>query len=423
MMSSGSRRIGIFLDTIWYGCSAPETLMVVLALLAVTVVVAGVFPQQPPGLQDAAAERWLASAAGGYPGVGAFLRQIGVFDVLAGLWLRVLLAAVALIIALRLAVQADALAAMLRVRREASTPEESVTDHPQSATGIPQAASHNPQSTVPSVTGPLLAYAGALVLLVGLLLNGLAGWRATDITLAPGASTALGHAGAPKLSLLELTGSEANPVASIGLAEGANAPPADAGQISFGVPIRRAGLWIALQSAGPALQAKASDGRARPLLLQSLEPGLRQGEVSEEIHLLFRQMQSEQEFALPSANISFRVVSYPSLPEKGIETPVFLVEAYQGDDPAPVLSSLVMDEASLALNGVTVDLVRDRYAIVDATYLPGLVPLLAGGVAILAGLILSLWSWPRRKAGEELVPAESPEAGRDQAGSEPAHAS
>jgi hypothetical protein len=284
----------------------------------------------------------------------------------------------------------------------------------------------------------LLAYAGTLVLLAGLFLNSMAGWRATEIALAPGSSTALGRPDAPLLLLEDLTGSEADPTARISLIspesaesrvlDGAqsSAPggdkPTSAGLIATGQPSRWGNLWIALRSAGPAMQASAKDGRGRPLLLQFLEPDnaarLSQAEgVSEEVHLLFRPTQAEQEFALPSSNLSFRVVSYPSLPEQGIDVPVFLVEVYEGDAPAPALSDFVVDEAILVLNGSTLEFRRDRYAIVEAAYLPGLVPLLLGGLAILAGVILSLWSHPRAKAEVE---GKSPGA---ELGTEPAHAS
>jgi hypothetical protein len=268
-----------------------------------------------------------------------------------------------------------------------------------------------PHSAILSTVGALLAYAGALILLAGLLLNGLAGWRTAEIALAPGGSTALGRAGAPWLSLEELTGSELNPIARIGLAGRENETPASTGLAAAGHPIRRGNLWIALRFAGPALQASAKDSRGRPLLLQSLKPGdaggLSEGEVGEEVHLLFGQTDVEQEFALPSANLTFRVVSYPSLPERGINVPVFLIEVYEGDEPAPALSDFVEDKAILVLNGSTLDLRRDRYATVEAAYLPGLLPLLLGWLALFSGVILALWSRPAREAE---LDAESPKA-------------
>jgi hypothetical protein len=400
-----TRRIGSILDTLWYAGSARATLMVVLALLALTMGVAALFPQQPPGLEGAAAERWLASTAGDYPAFGRFLSQVGVFAIYESPWLSMIGAILTFNLALRLAIEAAALAQSLRSRK---------------APTAVQSAIPNPQSAISTTAGSLLAYAGALILLAGLFLNGVAGWRATEIALAPGSRTAVGRTDAPWLSLEELTGSEADPVARIALADKEDEDPTDAAWVAGGRPMRKANLWIALRSAGPALLATARDSRGRPLLLQSLQPGsaggLSQGEVSEEVHLLFPQTQAEQEFALPSANLSFRAVSYPSLPEQGINVPVFLVEVYEENEPAPTLSDFVADHAILVLGGSTLELQRDRYAIVDAAYLPGLIPLLLGGLVLLSGVILALWSTPRMK---DEAAGRSPGTEPDR---EPAHA-
>ena len=387
MAAAISRRIGSILDNVWYAATATETLMVLLALLAVTLGVAGVFPQQPAGLERATAERWLASSVVNYPGVGQLLSQIGVFTISGSSWLRLLLAALAFSLALQLAIQSSILAQLVRSRRDRSTPPTSGQDETPTAVG-------ETRPPVAATVGPVLAYAGALILLAGLFLNSIAGWRATEIALAPGGSAALDRAGAPRLSLEELSGSESNPVARIGLSSEENDTPTSAGLVAGAQPIYRERLWIALRSAGPALKATARDSHDKPLLLQSLEPnnagGLGQGEVSEEVHLLFQQTQAEQEFALPSANLSFRVVNYPSLPEQGIDVPVFLVDVYQGDEQVPARSDLVIDSAVLALRGVTLELRRDRYAIVEAAYLPGLIPFSLGGLAMLTGIVLSL---------------------------------
>jgi hypothetical protein len=442
MDSSGTRRLGNILDTLWYASSATDALMVLLALLAVTVGIAAVFPQQPPGLQGATAERWLSSTSANYPGAGQILREVGAFTIFGSPWLRVLMAALAFNVALRLAIQASTLAKYGRFMNHPYAPPTSPAQSraPSEERGQDKAetADGKTETTVPATVGSLLAYAGTLVLLAGLFLNSIAGWRATEIALAPGGNTTLGRADAPRLFLEELTGSETDPTARIGLSSlesaesrvlgGAQSSAlggdksTSAGQVAAGRPMRWGNLWVALRSAGPALQATAKDSRGRPLLLQSLEPGngggLSQAEgVSPEVHLLFRQTQAEQEFALPSSSLSFRVVSYPSLPEQGIDVPVFLVEVYEGDAPAPALSDFVVDKATLVLNGSTLDLRRDRYAIVEAAYLPGLVPLLLGGLAILVGVILTLWSHPQAKAK---AGSKSPGA---ELGTEPALAS
>jgi hypothetical protein len=54
-----------------------------------------------------------------------------------------------------------------------------------------------------------------------------------------------------------------------------------------------------------------------------------------------------------------------------------------------------VDNAILILSGARLDLQRDRFAIVDVAYLPGQIAFLLGGLAILGGVILALWSTPR----------------------------
>jgi hypothetical protein len=154
------------------------------------------------------------------------------------------------------------------------------------------------------------------------------------------------------------------------------------------LPVGRWGnLWVYQQATGPALTVTAQDGEGHPLALQSLATG---GESGPELHLLFRQNQSEQGFGLPTANLTFRAVSYPSLPEKGIARPVFLVEAYRGDAATPVLSQLVEDEAETTVDGVLLSLRRDRYVLLGAAYLPGWSVVSIGGLLALAGAIVAL---------------------------------
>jgi hypothetical protein len=77
-----------------------------------------------------------------------------------------------------------------------------------------------------------------------------------------------------------------------------------------------------------------------------------------------------------------------------------------------------VDNGTLVQNGFTLELQRDRYVIVEAAYLPGLVALLLGGLAILAGVtVVSLWSHPRPETEDE---GESPGS---ELSTEPARAS
>ena len=97
------RRTLRVLDGLWYAGSAPHTLMALTALLAGTLAFAALVPQQPSGLEGAAAEQWLAGAASSFRGAGPFLRAVGAFHITGSPWMRALLAALALNLTLRVA--------------------------------------------------------------------------------------------------------------------------------------------------------------------------------------------------------------------------------------------------------------------------------------------------------------------------------
>jgi len=407
------RRTLRVLDGLWYAGSAPHTLMALTALLAGTLALAAIFPQQPAGLEGSGAEQWLAGAASSYRQAGSFLRAVGAFHITSSPWMRALLAALALNLTLRVAAQASFLRRLWRSPGPLSAPPRLV---------VQRAALHGVLDTIVNQTqaalqprfarvssdhdadraqiyavrrplgagGPLLTYIGPLLILLGLLLNDTLGWRAVNIALAPGGSMLLPRAEGLRITLDGIAG-EGNAPAALTLA-GTNAHKNV--RIAANRPARWGSIWLAQQETGPALAVTAEDSSGRPIVIQSLAPG---GEVSQKLlHLLFQQTQSEQAFALPTRNLTFRAVSYPALPERNIAAPVFLVEAYRGADPAPVLDELVEDTAAVSLDGVTLTLRRDRYVTLDIAALPGLPLLLLGAMLALAGVMLSAFWGPAR---------------------------
>ena len=96
---------GDALDSLWRFASSGRVTLALIALLAATLALALIFPQLPAGLDSAATDRWFSAAVAGYRSLGTMLRAIGAFDILQGLWLRVLLAFLAYNLALRLADQ------------------------------------------------------------------------------------------------------------------------------------------------------------------------------------------------------------------------------------------------------------------------------------------------------------------------------
>jgi cytochrome c biogenesis protein ResB len=406
------RRLIRALDGLWYAGSAPHTLMALAVLLAGTLAVAAIIPQQPAGLSGAAVEQWLAGTAGSYRDAGSFLRAVGAFHLTGGPWMRVLLAALALSLMLRVANQAGFLYRLWRSPAPLAAPPRLIV-HRATLPGAPEAivdqlpAALRPRFSSMAVesnpdgaqvylvrrpagaVGPLLTYAGPLLILLGLLLNEALGWRAGDIALAPGGSSSPPAAQGLKVTLAGIYGEDAAST-TLRLAEGTRTREV---HTAANRPARLGNVWLTQQEIGPALVVTAEDRSGRPVEIQALTPG---SEIGERLPLLFRQTQSEQAFALPARNLTFRAVSYPALPERNISAPVFLVEAYRGADPAPVLEALVEDTAMVSLDDVTLTLGRDRYVTLEAADLPGLPLLLLGVTVLLAGVIVSSVWGPTR---------------------------
>ena len=410
------RRIVRVLDGLWYAGSAPQTLMLLTALLAGTLALAALIPQQPAGLTGAVAEQWLTGAASSYRQAGSFLRAVGAFHITSSPWMRALLAALALNLTLRVAAQAGFLRRLWRSPHPLNAPPRLIVHRAafpglldtlvnQSSAALrsrfslvavdsdPERAQVYAVRRPVGAAGPLLTYIGPLLILLGLLLNDTLGWRVVHIALAPGGSTSLPTAEELRVTLANIGGEQKAP-ATLHLA-GAHADKEIL--IAENRPARLGSVWLSQQEIGPALAVTATDSNGRPVGVQALTPG---GEVTERLQLLFQQTQGEQAFALPARNLTFRAVSYPGLPERNITAPVFLVEAYRGADPAPVFEKLVEDTAAVNLDGVVLTLRRDRYVVLEAAALPGLPLLLFGAIITLAGVITSAaWSPARAWVG------------------------
>ncbi len=92
----------LFSDIWRFGSGAPASL-ILLSLLMVTLALCAAFPQQPAGLSGSPAQQWLIATAAGYHILGPILRYLGIYNILGGLWLQVLLGAIAYHLLLRAA--------------------------------------------------------------------------------------------------------------------------------------------------------------------------------------------------------------------------------------------------------------------------------------------------------------------------------
>jgi hypothetical protein len=400
------------LDSFWFAASAPHLTIALSVLLAFTFALAALLPQLPAGSDPVAADRWLSTTGAAYGRFGPFLVSSGLLNLLDTPWIAILLGLTAFHLALRAAGQARHL---LRAR---AAPLAAPPGLPFELAQLPRspeqlapqierlAASHRRRFVAAylgenaalgrpridafverrswAVIGPLLTYLGPLAIVGGLLWNSVGGWRALDVSLAPGRLSQPAAANGLAVTLVAPPDPATGSPGILALARG-NATRDT--WVDAGRPATWGSVWIAQRSSGPALTVSAQAG-GRRLALLALEEGEGAGET---LRLRFGQNENEQGFAIPSENLAFRVVSYQRLPERGIDRPVFLIQGFAGEDATPQLDQLIEDEDTLEWQGVRISLRRDRYVVVDLTSTPGLPLIAAGGFILLAGAAVVAW--------------------------------
>lgn len=408
---AGLRRVEV-LDRFWRLASSGYVTLSLCALLAITLALTIVFPQLPASLDAGERTRQLEALSAAYRNLGPFLRQLGVFTIFDGLWLRLLAGLLAYNLLLRLAdrlqrlfgagrpvtaVPAPHPGHVARGTVVAATPAEVLAVvhglmQPRYPTVVVETADKGARvygrRGTPGAAAGLLFTLGLLSLLVGLMVNAATGWYTSAMSLMASEAARFPVAGGLEIAFGGFADRAAHARASV------TATWADGRRVELRPgryqPDRAGHLWVALVGEGPVLVARAARAD-RPLLLRVLAVG---GEAAEEVRMAFRQAQTEEAFAVPDANLTFRTVSYAALPGQGIVGPVFLVEAYRGDDPTPLLTKLVETEATLAVDDVIVNLQRERYAVLVAAYLPGLAWLVAAGLLMLAaGILATGWGY------------------------------
>jgi hypothetical protein len=207
---------------------------------------------------------------------------------------------------------------------------------------------------------PLLIHAGGLLLLVGLLVTHLWGWRADDVIVRGGERAELPYAGA----------------------------------------------WVALRSGGhetahsprivtyveeplPGLEVRAGDGTGHPLLLQQTADT---GRVPQ----LTLPLTEDRYLAIPAAQLVVRLAPQPDEIADAACCPV-LVQVYRSPSGRLATETVVTEvETELAVGDITLALTHTPYARLTAVFNPGLWPT-GFGLAILVVGLLGSMAWPVRR--------------------------
>ena len=193
----------------WRFATSNEMLVVLLIGIALSVTLTAWIPQQPSSDVDYA--RWLSQMQARYGQTTGVLQMLGLFDITSSVTFRGLLAILAGTLVLRVAEGVDG----LRRGRDVCEAEgdwQELGDWDFASLlktlrgrhyRVRSASSEAQVDRWPwSVVLPLVAHVGALLLLAGLLLFQVFGWRATDVVLQEGERVSV-RDGAAWLALTE----------------------------------------------------------------------------------------------------------------------------------------------------------------------------------------------------------------------------
>jgi len=350
----------------WRIATSNELLVVLLVGIALSLTLTAWIPQRPASDVDYA--RWLSQMQARYGQATSVLRTLGLFDITSSVILRGLLAIVAGILVLRIAEGID----RLRQRRETEEVERPEGDWQKlddwdftnlleilrgRRYRVDRASAEAQVDRWPwSQVLPLAAQAGALLLLMGLLLFQVFGWRATDVILQEGERVSL-RQGASWMALSEDGELRHDP-----------------GIVGF------------LGERGPGLvvEAVGAEGESLELLLRP------DAEPSNDLRIA---LTGDTYFAIPEAELVVRLT--PRSEEAYTRTDVQIYGSPTGE----IIAERVTEQGGhgvFEVADVALTFTAAPYARATAVHNPGRLPS-AAGLAILAiGLIGSL-VWPERR--------------------------
>jgi hypothetical protein len=350
----------------WQIATSDSLLAVLLLVIAAGLTIAAYLPQMPPA-DPVAYARWLSEAQARFGQATQTMQTLGLFTITRSLGFRILLALLTGCLLLRLVESGSRLWQNQKIAEPAG--------EWQSLTGVrlPDVmddlrrqryrvlsqpplfqADHWPWADLL----PPLVSTGGLLLLVGLLITYLWGWRVEGLIVQSG-SRITPHGAEQWVALDD-----------------------DAKRVTHSP-----GIVTFIQERGPGVRVAARDGTGQSLPLQ-------QAANADPVTQLTVALTEDQHFAIPEAQLGVRLALPPGhTPE--IHGPV-LVQVYRSPPGRLATETVVEGDAELTVDNVTLELDSVPYARLTVTFNPGLWPTGAGIALLVAGVLGSV-AWPVRR--------------------------
>jgi cytochrome c biogenesis protein len=404
---------------IWRALCSTKLAVILLLALTFFLIAGSLFPQLPyrAAVDALFREQWLTAAAERFGGLALFYRAVGLFDIYHSPGFYLLLAALTLntfactldrLRRLWKATRRPARCpALLRLPDRASWETTSDTsERVRRALGRRlyrlRAWSEGDITYLYAERnslarwGTLVTHGGLLLLLAGVLLSMVWGWRVGEVTLPPGEQVAI-----PTASFL-LSGERfevdrypdglpRDYRGQVAIWEGGR--QVLRGMVRVNEPLVYRGVGFYLASYGLALRVSATDAQGGPLPLQL--PGEETASAGKAV-LVFEAGKDEALLIAPEQELALRV-AYTATTEQG--EPLIAVEGFRyrqveagalGREQL-LFSGFVPLGKTLQWEDTRFTFAPDRYFVLMAVRDPGFLPVIVAGLLLLVGLVMSFY--------------------------------
>jgi len=366
----------------WQVATSDGLLIALLLSLAACLAVAPWLRQMPPGDPIAYAQ-WLSEMQARFGEATAPMQSLGLFAITSSPGFRILLALLGGCLLLRLVESGDRLRQAQKIAEPGGEWRQLAGARWPDVIDDLRGQRYRVLNEPPLLQAdrwpvadlfPLLAYGGALLLLVGLLVANLWGWRVEGVIVRSGERVAL-----PGAKWVETYGEAHNVTHS-------------------------PGIVTLVEQRGPGVQASATDNAGHPLPLQ-------QTTGADPVAQLKMALAEDQYFAIPEAQLVIRLASR-SNNGSDAHTPL-LVQVYRSPPGQLTTETIIEGDTQLPVEGVTLNFASTPYTRLAATFNPGRWPTGVGLLLLVIGLLGSIvWPvrrfWLRKGAGQVEIAGDLP---------------
>jgi hypothetical protein len=421
------------LSVLWRVFSAPQTLMVVAGLIALSLVVATVVPQIPlQALDDP--NTWLAVQSGSVAAQNSLVRMLHLYDVYHSFWFRLLLVLAGMTLFVWLV---DGAELAWRASRRKTWPQEAFAHWRHRAsqarvlssvdTGdaldrvrrfltahryhwaevagfpVPNLVASRRGASLWALPVALFAFLAALV---GLAIMGTWGWQSADWQPAPGDTWIVGHDSPLRLRLdgfAPPSGETGQPCAyrsQLTWMEGDTS--LNEVSLAAGRPVTRQGITVRQVGYVPVARMRATDDAGRPL---ALLPAGEERSLPGQVDVTFASPEARPVVLVPDENLLLMLAFEPPDPGGAASLQVALLED-GGTRVRP--AGAVSESGSVEVDGVRLDLALAYRPLLRVGHRPAMGLLVAGMALGLLALAVG-WLWPARLVWFSVAPGKESE--------------